>query len=118
MNIFEDGRFVKKLNNVFDLLHGTILEIPCVHFKDDEGYSHKLEFLWFKIQDKYWMSHVAFIGKNVCYVEHWTFDDKTREVLPGPKCRTTGNLDKSIECINFNMNDLLIKMDVVIVGLI
>ena len=118
MNIFEDVRFVKKLNSIIDLIDERVLEIPKVRFTDYEGFGHKFEFLWFKVQNCYWMGHVAYRKSSVHSVEHWTFDGETREMKYGPKCRTAGNADRSIECVDFDMDELLKRMDLVIVELI
>ena len=120
MKIFDDTRFTKKLNSIFDLLSKTeIHRVPRIIFRDDDGFTHKLEFLWFKIQNNYWMGHVATRKEAIYVVENWTFSGTTRKVIHhDPAFRVMKKVDKRIENVPFNVDDLLKKMDLLMVEML
>ena len=120
MKIFDDTRFTKKLNSIFDLLSKTkIHKVPRIIFRDDDGFTHKLEFLWFKIQNNYWIGHTATRKDKLYIVENWTFDGKTRNIVRHePAFSIIEKPDKSLEKTSLNTNDILKKMDLLMVELI
>ena len=120
MKIFDDTRFTKKLNSIFDLLSRTkICAMPRIIFTDDEGFTHKLEFLWFKIQNNYWLGHTATKKSTVCIVENWTFNGKTRKIdYHCPAYPIILRTDKCLENVSFNVDDLLNKMDLLMVEMV
>ena len=117
MNTLENPLFMKRVNKIIDLVRHNVDHGVEIKFVDDEDYEHKLVFdvynLW-----SFWFSHIIFKNRKVCANEYWIIDVSSKEWRYHgiDDCRKYRNLMLD-EC-KFKIDDVLKKLDLIIVELI
>lgn len=119
MNTLENPLFMKRVNRITDLVRHSVDvdHVVEIKFVDDEDYKHKFEFiinnLWSVL-----FYHIISKNREVCANEYWIIDVPSKEWrhhgIDG--CRKYRNLMLD-EC-KINIDDVLKKLDLLIVELI
>lgn len=119
MNALEDPIFMKRLNKIIDLVGLKTGHDSEIRFMDDEGYQHKLEFILFDLGCSIWVGHTIFKKDKIRASEYWVVDGASKEWSHyGHHSNLRKYQNQLMDRCSFNIDDVLNKLDLVIVDLI
>ena len=119
MNTLENPLFMKRVNRIIDLVRHSVDvdHVVEIKFVDNEDYEHKFVFAIYNLWS-FWFSHIIFKNRKECANEYWIIDVSSKEWryhdIDG--CRKYRNL--MLDKCKFNIDDILKKLDLLIIELI
>ena len=119
MNALEDPIFMNRLNKIIDLVGLKTGHDSEIRFMDDEGYQHKLVFILFHIGCSIWVGHNIFKKDKICASEYWVVDGTSKEWKHyGQDNNVRKYRNQLMDRCSFNIDDILKKLDLLIIELI
>ena len=120
MNTLENPLFMKRVNRITDLVRHSVDvdHVVEIKFVDDEDYEHKLVFVVNNLLEFSGFYHVVSKNRKVCANEYWIIDVSSKEWRHHEIDDYGKYRNLMLDECKINIDDVLKKLDLIIVELI